>query len=217
MAGPDPSLSKAQAERAESAASQPLPLTGASTNHSPRAHVGLSTAGDLASELVALVRVCAWIHVLLPIPERLSVESKLLSLCVAIRQHCWSRQSMCSHLEALSSYSSPSLPWQHVFVLLSLLSTCFTQASCFPTAPLSFPHPLLLPRALVSHSCAPCCLLPRAIHPLLTRLPAPHASVFHKGYFLCLLPSSRFFSPGNLYLRLNQMFPFYLGLSCYGN
>lgn len=68
-----------------------------------------------------------------------------------------------------------------------------------------------------SPTCAPCCLLPHAIHPLLTRPPAPDAPAFHKGHFLCLLPSSRFFSPGNLYMRLNQMFPFYLGLSCYGN
>lgn len=95
MTGPDPSLCKAQAEQAELAASQALPLTGASTSHSPRAHLGLSTVGGLASELLALVSVFAWIHVLLPIPECLSMESKLLSLCVTIRQHFWSRQPPC--------------------------------------------------------------------------------------------------------------------------
>lgn len=79
------------------------------------------------------------------------------------------------------------------------------------------PTPLLPPGP---SSPTPCPLLPSSpapIHPLLTRLPAPSASHFHRGHFHCLLPSCRFLSPGNLYLCLNQMFPFYLGLSCYGN
>lgn len=73
------------------------------------------------------------------------------------------------------------------------------------------------PRTLLSHSLPFAAFLP-CTHPSSpNQAPAPSASHFHRGYFRCLLPSCRFLSPGNLYLCLNQMFPFYLGLSCYGN